>query len=152
VLGAAAPPPAQGPSEPAAVPQPEQWGIVTSLPGDNCGAKAPTVNGVDLNIMLAPNKALSLILGNPAWKIEARTYEVVMKLDDLDPFTFSMHGQGPALIGEIPPGFRAEFLTAGKIGFHVGGVDYAVQVRNLTGVVARLETCVEARQASDKQK
>jgi hypothetical protein len=152
VLGAAAPPPAAEPAPAGgsldAPIRPEQWGIVTSLPGNACGAKAPNENGLDLNIALSPGNTISLIIGNPAWRIEPHAYEVIMQLDEFPPFTYSMVGQGPALIGEIPADFRAEFMTAGKIGIRFNGATYSVPVRNLSGVVARLQTCVEAKRAA----
>jgi hypothetical protein len=151
LLGAAAPPPAVAPpAAPAAPapPSPEQWGIITNLPGGSCGAKSPSVGGIDFDIALSPSNIISMVVGNAGWKIEPRTYDVLIRLDDFEPFAFSMVGRGPALIGEIPPDFRAEFLTAGKVGFRFNQTDYTIAVRNLSGVVARLETCVDAKRAA----
>jgi len=148
----AAPPPAAPPPAPAPPPGPEQWSIVTNLPGSSCGAKAPPGAGIDLVITLSPGHHVAMILGNPAWKIEPRTYDLLVRLDDFPPFAYSMAGQGPGLMGEIPREFRAEFMTAGKIGFRFNETDYTIPVRNLSGVVARLETCVEARRASQQKR
>ena len=90
-LGAAAP--AETPSPAAAPPGPEQWGIVTNLPGGLCGAKAPAVDGAELSLALSRDNSLSIFLAGPDWKIQPQTYEIVMQLDELDPFTFTMHGE-----------------------------------------------------------
>jgi len=149
LLGAAGP--AEIPVPAAAPPGPEQWSIVTSLPGGLCGAKAPAVEGAELSLALARDNSLSMFLAGPDWKIQPQTYEIVMQLDDLAPFTFTMHGEGPALIGEVPRDFRAELVTAGKIGFNFNGRTYTIAVRNLAGVVDRLDTCIQARKAAERQ-
>jgi hypothetical protein len=149
LLGAAAPGETSAPAAPP--PAPEEWGIVTNLPSGGCGAKAPAVEGAELSLALARDNSVSILLAGPGWRIAPQTYEVIMRLDDLVPFTFTMHGEGPALIGVVPPDFRAELMTAGKIGFHFNGKDYTIAVRNLAGVVDRLDTCVAARRAAERQ-
>ena len=154
LLAAAAPPPvaAPGPAPAALPPGPEQWAIVPNMPNGSCGAKAPTQGGVDLDLLLSPHGDVSMILGSPGWKIEPRTYDLVVRLDDLAPFTFAMRGQGPGLFGVVPADFRAEFMTAGKIGFRFNETDYTIPVRNLSGVVARLQTCIDAKMAAQPGK
>jgi len=149
LLGAAGP--AETPVPAAAPPGPEQWGIVTNLPGGLCGAKAPAVEGAELSLALSRDNSLSMFLAGPGWKIQPQTYEIVMQLDDLAPFAFTMHGEGPALVGEVPRDFRAELMTAGKIGFNFNAKTYTIAVRNLAGVVDRLDTCIQARKAAERQ-
>lgn len=157
LLAAAGPPPAAtAPSTPAPAPEaavtPDQWGIIANLPDGSCGARLPPTAGLNFDVMLAPDNSVSIILGNAAWKNQTRTYEVIMRLDDFQPFGFSMLGKGPALIGAIPPEFRAEFMTAGKISIGFNGSDYTVHVRDVAGLVERLDTCVQARRASGAAK
>jgi hypothetical protein len=148
-LGAAAP--AEPPAPAAPAPTPEQWAMVPDLPGGLCGAKAPAVDGAELSLALSRDNSLSMFLSAPDWKIQPQTYQIIMQLDELDPFTFTMHGQGPALLGEVPREFRAELVSAGKIGFHFNGKAYTILVRNLAGVVDRLDTCIQARKAAERK-
>lgn len=158
LLAAAGPPPPAPPAAttPAPAPEaavtPDQWGIIANLPDGSCGARLPPTTGLNFDIMLAPDNAISIIVGNAAWKNETRAYEVIMRLDDFQPFGFSMLGKGPVLIGAIPPEFRAEFMTAGKISIGFNGGDYTVHVHDVAGLVARLDTCVQARRASGAAK
>ena len=148
LLGAAAP--AEAPAPAAAPPEPAQWAILPDLPGGLCGAKAPAEDGAEISLALSRDNSVSLFLAGKDWKIQPQTYEIIMQLDDLAPFTFTMHGEGPALVGEVPREFRAELLTAGKIDFHFNGKEYSIAVRNLAGVVDRLDTCIQARKAAER--
>ena len=156
LLAAAGPPPAAPPPTPTPAPEtpvaPDQWGIIANLPDGSCGARLPPNTGINFDIMLAPDNTISIILGNAAWKHETRAYEVIMRLDDFQPFGFSMLGRGPALIGAIPREFRAEFMTAGRISIGFNGGDYTIHVHDVAGLVARLDTCVQARRASGAAK
>jgi hypothetical protein len=155
LLAAAGPPPA-APAATAPPPEtpvaPDQWGIIANLPDGSCGARLPPAVGLNFDIMLAPDNSVSIILGNATWKNATRTYEVIMRLDDFQPFGYSMLGKGPALIGAIPPEFRAEFMTAGRISIGFNGGDYTMHVHDVAGVVARLDTCVQARRAASAAK
>ena len=66
---------------------------MTNLPGGLCGAKAPAADGAELSLALSRDNSLSIFLAGPDWKIQPQTYEIVMQLDELDPFTFTMHGE-----------------------------------------------------------
>jgi hypothetical protein len=137
LLGATTPAPADPPAA-----APEDWTVVATPSDRGCAAKTPPVDGIMFGLALSSGRALRIMFAGETWTLPKDLYKVPVRLDDQSAGDVNLFGNGKALIGLVSPEFKTALMSAGKIGFHFIQKDYSIPVRDLSGVVARLETCI----------